>query len=197
MTGDLKTLCSLGGFNLTKFSSTSRRLLGSLLPAKRAKVVKSIDLNRDELPQERVLGVCWRMDDGTFCFNTALMDRPATKRGILSTISAVYDPLGIVAPFILGGRMILQNLRRLEVNWDEEIPMDQKQLLFSWLDEFQNLSRVQLSRRYVPQSFGRVVNLELHHFSDACEAGLGVASYLRWTNDNIVFKFLFIEIGIF
>ena len=39
-------------------------------PGERAKVVKSIDLNRDELPQERALGVCWRMDDDTFSFNT-------------------------------------------------------------------------------------------------------------------------------
>ena len=43
--GDLRSLSRLGGFNLTKFASTSRRLLKSLPPHEREKDVKSIDLN--------------------------------------------------------------------------------------------------------------------------------------------------------
>ena len=184
MADDLKTLCKLGGFNLTKFSSTSRRLLKSLPVEERAKVVKSIDLNRDKLPQERALGVCWRMEDDIFSFSTSANDRPTTKRGVLSGVSSLYDPLGIVAPFVLGGRMILQNLCRLELGWDDEIPMSQRNRWDSWLNELPNLSQVQLSRCYVPRFFGKVVKRELHHFSDASEAGIGVVSYMRMTNDR-------------
>ena len=42
--GDLRSLSRLGGFNLTEFASTSRRLLKSLLPQEREKDVKSLDL---------------------------------------------------------------------------------------------------------------------------------------------------------
>ena len=184
MATDLKTLCELGGFNLTKFNSTSRRLLRSLPLDERAKVVKSIDLNRDALPQEKALGVCWRMDDDVFSFNTAPVDRPTTKRGILSGVSSLYDPLGMAAPFVLGGRLILQNICRLDLDWDDDIPVSQKQLWESWLKELPNLSQVQLSRCHLPQSFGRVVSRELHHFSDASETGVGVVSYLRLTDDK-------------
>ena len=35
----------------------------------------------------------------------SLKDKPATKRGILSKLSSVYDPLGLVSPFILKGML--------------------------------------------------------------------------------------------
>ena len=54
--------------------------------------------------------------------------KPVTKRGILSTVSSVYDPLGMAAPFVLGGRLILQNLCKLELDWDDDIPDDQQRM---------------------------------------------------------------------
>ena len=77
--GDLRSLCRLGGFNLTKFASTSRRLLKSLPPQEREKDVKSIDLNLDDLPQARALGVCWKMEDDVFGSN--LSSTETTKPG--------------------------------------------------------------------------------------------------------------------
>ena len=181
---DLKGLCRFGGFNLTKFASTSRRLLRSLPYQEREKDVKSIDLNLDDLPQARALGVCWKMEDDVLGFSISPTTKPVTKRGILSTVSSVYDPLGMAAPFVLGGRLILQNLCRLELDWDEDIPDDQQRLWLSWLDEFPKLSQLQMNRCYKPEGFGKVTSCQLHHFSDASEAGYGVVSYLRMVNEE-------------
>ena len=41
---------------------------------------------------------------------------------MLSTISSVYDPLGIEAPSVLKGPQILQKLCQLQVGWDEKVP---------------------------------------------------------------------------
>ena len=41
---------------------------------------------------------------------------------MLSTISSDYDPLGFVAPVILVGKQILQELCRGNVDWDDPIP---------------------------------------------------------------------------
>ena len=35
-----------------------------------------------------------------------MKEKPKTKRGMLSTRSSAYDPLGFVAPFILQGRIL-------------------------------------------------------------------------------------------
>ena len=51
-----------------------------------------------------------------------MQDRPLTRRGILSTVSSVYDPLGFLAPLILVGKSLLQDLCRGKVEWDDPIP---------------------------------------------------------------------------
>lgn len=43
-------------------------------------------------------------------------------KGILSTIGSMYDPLGIVSPFLLKSKLIMQALYRLNIGWDELIP---------------------------------------------------------------------------
>ena len=43
------------------------------------------------------------------------------KRGILSTVSSLLDPLGFVAPLLLDRKSILQELCRREVGWDDPI----------------------------------------------------------------------------
>ena len=49
---DLRSLLSKGGFRLTKWISTSRRVLETIPVAERAKEVKTLDLSKDDLPVE-------------------------------------------------------------------------------------------------------------------------------------------------
>ena len=44
-----------------------------------------------------------------------------TRRGMLSIVSSIYDPLGFVAPFILKGERLLQLLCQDENGWDERV----------------------------------------------------------------------------
>ena len=57
----------------------------------------------------------------TFQLRIALKDRPCTRRGILSTVSSIFDPLGFIAPVLLEGKCILQDLCRNGVDWDDSI----------------------------------------------------------------------------
>ena len=52
----------------------------------------------------------WNIKTDAFGFKISLKDKPATKRGMLSELSLVYDPLGLPSPFILKGRRIIQKL---------------------------------------------------------------------------------------
>ena len=54
--------------------------------------------------------------------------QPATKRGILSVVSSLYDLMGFVYPVVLEAKKILQRPWRLNLGWDDLIPEDLQSL---------------------------------------------------------------------
>lgn len=127
----LRELLGRGGFKLTKWLSNSRKVIESLPESERASIVKNLDFNSWSV--ERALGVQWNISSDQFCFKIVIKDRPATGRGILSIVSSVYDPLGFAAPFILQAKLILQDLCRKKLGWDEEIPEEYRNRWRAWL----------------------------------------------------------------
>lgn len=60
--------------------------------------MKKWNMDQDLPPVERVLGVEWCIQSDTFKFKIVVKDRlTLTRRGILSTVSSIYDPLGILS----------------------------------------------------------------------------------------------------
>ena len=109
-------MCASANLRLHKFASNRREVLEALPANDRAKNLKDIDLCHDVLPIQRSLGTFWCIESDTLGCRIELKDKPATRHGILSTISSVYDPLGIVSPVILVGN---QN-----VDWDDPLHDD-------------------------------------------------------------------------
>lgn len=62
------------------------------------------------MPIERALGVQWWVENDEFQLRVTLKDEPLTRRGILSTIASVFDPLGFIFPFVLVRKQILQQV---------------------------------------------------------------------------------------
>lgn len=181
---NLKEMCSLGGFKLTKWVSNSRTVLASIPENDRAKQIKNLDLDREKLPPDRALGLYWNIENDVFSFHVTANNKIPTRRNILALVSSVYDPLGFLAPFILKARQILQELCKARYGWDEVIPADLLKPWLQWLKELDKLDRFHISRCTKPKNFGRVKNAQLHNFCDASEQGCGTASYLRLTNDS-------------
>ena len=46
----------------------------------------------------------------TLAFKRNLCENPLTRRGMLSMVSKIYDPLSFAAPFLLKGKRIFQEL---------------------------------------------------------------------------------------
>jgi hypothetical protein len=174
---DLRELLALGGFKLTKWLSNSPKVLESLPESERAAKVKELDF--DKTPIERALGVQWNVSSDTFGFAIVIKDRPATRRGILSIISSVYDPLGFVAPCILSAKLILQDLCRLKLDWDDKIPEEYLQRWQAWLTDLPRLENLAVERCFKPVSMKETKSTQVHHFSDASQQGYGAVSYIR------------------
>ena len=182
---NVKQMCNKGGFHLHKFVSNSKEVIRRIPEPDRADGVKELDLDLDSLPLERALGVHWCVESDCFQFNIVLQDKPCTRRGILSTVSSVFDPLGFVTPLLLDGKSILQELCRHKVDWDDPIPEDIKVKWEKSRADLLQLQRISISRCYKPENFGRVVSAELHHFSDASVKGYGQCSYLRLVDERL------------
>ena len=162
---NVKAMSHQGGFNLHKFLSNSKDVIKSI-PELRAGV-KEIDLDLDKLPLERTLGVQWCVESDSFEFSILLQDKPCTRRRILSTVSSVYDLIGFLAPLMLQGKAIVQELCGLNLDWDEPVPGEAKKKWERWRMELMKLQGIKIPQCYKPSHFGQVIRAELHHFSDA------------------------------
>lgn len=177
-------MCAQGGLRLHKFISNSRKVIESIPPEDRAKDLKELDLQRTSLPLERALGVQWSIENDAFQFKIDVSSKPFTRRGILSTVSSIYDPLGFIAPVILSGKRILQELTRDNIDWDEPVPELLHQQWEKWVCTLPSLENLHIDRCYKPRDFGEVSTAELHNFSDASCHGYGQCSYLRLINSQ-------------
>lgn len=148
-----KSLCQRVGFRLHKFTSNSREVLSSIPQEDRAADTKNHRLVSKNTAIERALGVHWCIESNTLRFRIILQDRPLSSRGILSTVSSVFDPLGLVAPFILAGKQILQELCRDGVSWDDAVLDGLRPKWKKWSTELPILERLRGARCYKPQDF--------------------------------------------
>ena len=95
----------------------------------------------EELPTERAMGLQWNAEADKFTFKICSKEKPLTRRGLLSIISSVYDPIGFVSPFILKAKIILQKLCREKIGWDAEIADVHLAQWKKWLQEVPKLEQ--------------------------------------------------------
>jgi hypothetical protein len=172
-------ICEKGGFRLHKITSNNKQVLSAFPPSERGKSIQTLDLHKDSLPDERTLGTVWCIESDTFTFRVELRDKPLTRRGILSSVSSVFDPLGLVAPFILTGRQILKELCDQGADWDDPVPEDVRMKWERWRLQLPELENLKIPRTFTSQEMSKAKTIELHNFSDASMSGYGQCSYLR------------------
>ncbi|CAI5683011.1 unnamed protein product [Oreochromis niloticus] len=133
-------LCRKGGLRLHKFNSNEEAALSNLDPSERAATIEPHGF--DPSPSECALGIQWSIKDDTFSFNISLKDQSSTRRGCLSVIASLYDPLGFIAPFSLSGKHILQELCHRGIGWDDPLPEDVKPRWEKWINGLFKLKEV-------------------------------------------------------
>ncbi|XP_043232467.1 uncharacterized protein LOC122386858 [Amphibalanus amphitrite] len=179
-----RKMCTRGGFTLHKLLSNSVKVLESVSPESRCSELQSLDVGTVCLPVQRALGVEWDTETDVLQFSVQPCKKPSTRRGILSTVSSVFDPLGFVSPFILRGKQIVKELCRDGFGWDDPVPDDILTRWGDWTSQLEALSSLRIPRCYRTSDFGLVKRTELHHFSDACTHGYGQCSYLRLIDEQ-------------
>ena len=141
------SLCKEGGIELAKFVSSSTNVLKSLDPTLIASKVK-VDFS--EPVNERALGVHWHVNDDNFFYSTQQPPEIYTRRKVLSTIASVFDPIGLVSPFILLRKQILQEVCSLGLGWDASLPDPLITRYKNWCEQLSSLSEIKIRRCIKP-----------------------------------------------
>ena len=177
---------------LHKIASNSAEVMTAFPQEDRAKDLRDLDLRQETPPAQRSLGVYWDLKSDTFTFRVSLPNKPFTRRGVLSAINSLYDPIGFAAPVALEGRLLLQKLvamgkgavSRAPLGWDDPLPENLTTRWERWRDSVDDLRAVAIPRCYHPPGFGEATRREIHAFSDASQDAIGVAIYLKSINET-------------
>lgn len=96
-------------------------------------------------------------------------------------MSKLFDPIGLVAPIVIRAKIFIQELWRLQLNWDETIPQEHCTSWNNFRVDIQQLRKLHIPR-WVMQN--DATNVQLHVFCDASENAYGACLYVRCSDSN-------------
>ena len=108
--------------------------------------------------------------------DTAVM----TLRVVTSQVYAIYDPLGLIAPLVIKFKLLLQELHRRKLPWDESLPKDLDSMARKQLKEIVLSGDIVFKRSLlgeVPE--GSLERIQLIGFGDGADPASCACVYLR------------------
>lgn len=133
-------------------------------------------LNFGKNENTKTLGLIWSPKNDCLMYNvpSKAFNQKITKWYILSSISQIYDPLGLLSPCIINVKILLQHLWLEKLSWGESLPLHTHDFWCKFKKELPILNDLKLNR-FVLSENNKLV--ELHAFEDACEKPYGASIY--------------------
>ena len=169
---DLEEAMALGGFSLSKW----------ILSHPEMKEEEEEGEEEDGVYKEkRILGIVWNTKEDTLSVaidEEKYKEEATTPRHVVQQQAALFDPLGIVAPFHLLGRQWTQKAMADKWAWDIRTSEDVIIGFNEWTDSIKELRNLSIERSWNdPETVGG--QEQLHIFSDASATGYGGVIYRR------------------
>ncbi|XP_069358461.1 uncharacterized protein [Maniola hyperantus] len=173
---EISKILNKGGFELQKWSSNNDELLDEINQGNKS-TKNNLTLKTDETI--KILGLTWnrRTDDFKYSVQLPAVNKPVTKRKVVSDIAKLFDPMGWIAPAIVKAKIMIQRLWLAGIGWDEELPPN---LLKDWINYRNELTA--LTGFKIPRWIGvndKNTMMELHGFSDASNEAYAAVVYAR------------------
>ena len=179
---EAKDVMAQAGMKLEKYGSNSEVVTDMVL--------QEFDSKYSGQDVLKVLDLKWLAQEDQFTFE--VVDFPpgllVTKRVVLSCIARLFDPLGFLTPFAMVAKCILQEIWKLGLDWDSEIPDDPKRSCEHWLRGLNVLSTWKVPRSFTGLCWSAADSVELHAFGDASGKEYGACVYVKLTYPDGVSK---------
>lgn len=166
-------MLKIGGFRLRKWASNHPEILSGIAYVDSQDSIHFI--NKDE--EVCTLGMQWNVASDEFQYDiNASNIHKVTKRGILSALAKIFDPLGILGPVTLTAKLLMQRVWQLNLAWDESVPVD---VHTAWTQYESQLTTIRKFKIPYYVICKREINYHVHGFSDASEKAYGACVYAR------------------
>ncbi|XP_049304973.1 uncharacterized protein LOC125776523 [Bactrocera dorsalis] len=170
------------GFELRNFASNSSKVLAALGGTD---VTRSIG-KKEGFVGEKVLGLFWQPLSDCFGFKLKFHnvseavingERRPTKRELLSIVMSIFDPLGFLSNFVIGAKLLMRELWKHDVHWNDPLPNDVNAAWTKWRKQLPEIVKYAIPRYYFRNGVSQV--LQLHIFVDASEDAFAAVAYIR------------------
>ncbi|XP_058796322.1 uncharacterized protein LOC131667121 [Phymastichus coffea] len=183
---EMIALLRRGGFIIRKWASNHLSALNTI-----DKKVFDLDCVVREDQVQKTLGVVWDSQRNILQYSVSCIDLQATstKRQLLSEISKIFDPLGLLGPVVLFAKTLIQDCWKAKVGWDESLPQDIHTKWKSFVLQSSLLKQVSFPRHFLIPNPTRI---ELHGFCDACNYGYGACLLLKSvdSSNNVIIRLI-------
>ncbi|XP_055590290.1 uncharacterized protein LOC129742417 [Uranotaenia lowii] len=189
---EVREIHAAGGFEIRNWVSNSQEVLKSLgeISAEQTRIV---EVNKTT-EVERVLGVRWNSQNDVFVFSMNLREdlQPylqegawPTKRIALKCIMSMFDPKQFLAPLLIHGRILMQDVWRSGIGWDEKLLQAQYDVWVRWTSILSLAEAVEVPRCYLGTASSTAYSsVQLHIFVDAGEDAYGSVAYFRFSDEK-------------
>lgn len=99
---------------------------------------------------------------------------------------SIFDPLGLISHFLMYLKVLLQDVWRSGIHWDEAIEDTLFEKWCRWLKVLPQVENVEIPRWFKSADFPDSCTIQLHTFVDASETGMAAAVFLRFSHKNII-----------
>lgn len=138
---------------------------------------QSVNIHFGEKDETKTLGLYWSSSKDVLMYKIqASSISRITKRTVLSDISRIFDPLGLLSPVIICAKIILQQLWAEKLSWDESLPSDIDRKWRRFRAELPLLNDLKIPRQVACVN---AIRFELHGFSDASKDAYGSCVFVR------------------
>lgn len=121
-----------------------------------------------------LLGLKWNKSTDEIAVTIPEEVAQPTKRGILGKVARIYDPLGLIAPITLQGKLLYRNACEEKSAWDAPLSVPLEQLWQKWE---RSLPHEVSCPRALTSAQESIEKIELHAFGDASAKGVAAAVY--------------------
>ncbi|TRY75815.1 hypothetical protein TCAL_09950, partial [Tigriopus californicus] len=173
-----------GNFNLRGWATNNPKVANELGE------IASVPLR--SLPEDgtsaKILGLIWETRNDVLGFNVEATSLTFTRRGLLSRLAGLYDPLGLISPVTISGKIQMKSLVVKGLDWDDPVDLEQKRWWNNWNHQLIELGKLKFPR-CISSLGGDDIQRQLHVFCDASEDGFcaGVVDRIwnRWTTEYL------------
>lgn len=144
---DVRKIHLNGNFLLTKFTSLLRIYV--------IQSSEEINMKNTSAETEKILGLFWNKSKDLFVFKInmskipddiiELVRRP-TKREVLKLVMSIFDPFGFLSFFTITCKILLQEIWKKKLKWDEQIQIKHFVIWKQWLVGLKNISTLEIPR---------------------------------------------------